>query len=161
MVLGEANAIATCWTSTELPFPRPLGGQVGSIWWRAAPSARAVFLADCSGMRNGLLLSGLLLSVGISAARWAQLSESDTQAFMSLVFTQEVASKPWDSFCTDDINKLQRKSSQTFPCCFCPPNRQCRKQSQHFLFGCLERLLLTGKAKTHVDLFFFFKQRYS
>lgn len=60
-------------------------------------------------------------SVRISADRSAPLNESSTLGIFLSLFRKWRA-EPWDSFCSDDINKLQRKSSQTFPCCFCSPN---------------------------------------
>lgn len=88
----------------------------------------------------------------------AHFSERDRRSLS--LFIQEVAHwagpEPRDSFCSDDINKLQRKSSQTFPCFFCSPTSNSESRANFFFLDAFERLLLTDKAETLMGFFVLF-----
>lgn len=100
-------------------LPRPLCSPragAGAAWGTLAITASA-------------LLGGLSLCPW-GCSRWRLERFASPQIplqarWLSLFFPclhQEVESQAPDSFCSDDVNKLQRKSSQTFPCFFCSPN---------------------------------------
>lgn len=140
--------------SAELSFLWPLGGGGGASgdghhrrpatpWARGwtESSASSALWAPPAGQGG--------------PGRPAPLSKSHARALCSP--RSGSAAEPCDSSRSGHINKLQRKSSQTFPCFFCSPNSNSENRANFFFFffGCLLKIALNWQRRKPPVLFRF------